>query len=185
MSSAPAAIFFPDPAPEAWLVVLPAVLCLVMGAVLAAIRRNIALHAPIAIASLAVLCAVDALLLHRVLADGPLVMVMGRWLPPFGIAFTVDVLGAALALVAALVALAAAFVFARLRFGWLRVPAFFIITVRMFPPIIRAYWTPLPAMASIAWSSTITCPKPWKWPKRSRAALRNGRRSRGVIRRSC
>ena len=35
-----------------------------------------------------------------------------------------------------LVALAAAFVFARLRFGWLRVPAFFIITVRMFPPIV-------------------------------------------------
>ena len=35
-------------------------------------------------------------------------MVMGRWLPPFGIAFTVDLIGALFALMAAVVALAGA-----------------------------------------------------------------------------
>jgi multicomponent Na+:H+ antiporter subunit D len=104
----PATVFVADPSPETWLVVLPVVLCLIMGAVLAAIRRNIALHAPIAIASLAALCLIDVALLHQVATQGPLNMVMGRWLPPFGIAFTVDLLGATFALVAALVALAAA-----------------------------------------------------------------------------
>jgi multiple sugar transport system permease protein len=35
-----------------------------------------------------------------------------------------------------LAALGAAFVFSRMRLGWLRVPAFFIIAIRMFPPIV-------------------------------------------------
>lgn len=104
----PALVYVPDPAPETWLVILPVVLCLVVGAVLAGMRGRIALHAPIAIASLALLVLVDALLLLEVLRDGPMTMVMGRWLPPFGIAFTVDLLGASLALVAAVVALAGA-----------------------------------------------------------------------------
>jgi multicomponent Na+:H+ antiporter subunit D len=104
----PTAIFTADPGPASWLVILPVVLCLIAGAALAAIRRNIALHTPIAIAALALLAAIDALLLHQVATHGPITMVMGRWLPPFGIAFTVDILGAAMALVAALVALAAA-----------------------------------------------------------------------------
>lgn len=104
----PTTVFVPDPTPEAWLVILPVVLCLVMGAALAAIRRKITLHAPLAIAGLAALCLIDMALLHQVATHGPLNMVMGRWLPPFGIAFTVDLLGASLALVAAFVALAAA-----------------------------------------------------------------------------
>ncbi|MGG2476298.1 hypothetical protein ACNVD4_13090, partial [Rhizobium sp. BR5] len=37
---------------------------------------------------------------------GPFTMVMGRWLPPFGIAFTADLTGALLSLTAAIVALA-------------------------------------------------------------------------------
>lgn len=54
-----------------------------------------------------------------------------------------------------LVALAAAFVFARLRFGWLRVPAFFIITVRMFPPIVVII--PLfPLMSALGLLDTLT-----------------------------
>ena len=40
--------------------------------------------------------ATNAALLSRVVAEGPLVMTMGRWLPPFGIAFTADMLGAQL-----------------------------------------------------------------------------------------
>lgn len=35
-----------------------------------------------------------------------------------------------------LIALCAAFVFSRMKMGWLRVPALLLITVRMFPPII-------------------------------------------------
>jgi multicomponent Na+:H+ antiporter subunit D len=42
-----------------------------------------------------------------VAAGGPVTMVMGRWLPPFGIAFTVDLFGAMMALAAAIVGLAA------------------------------------------------------------------------------
>jgi multicomponent Na+:H+ antiporter subunit D len=103
-----ATIFTPDPSPAAWLVILPVVLCLLSGAGLALIRGNIRLHAPIAIAALAVLVVIDALLLVEVAMNGPMTMMMGRWLPPFGIAFTVDILGASLALVAAIIALSAA-----------------------------------------------------------------------------
>ena len=35
-----------------------------------------------------------------------------------------------------LCALSAAFVFSRMRLGWLRIPAFLLITIRMFPPIV-------------------------------------------------
>ncbi len=95
--------------PESWLTILPVVLMIAAGAVLTTIRRRIGWHAPIAIAALILLVMLDAALLARVATGGPLTMVMGRWLPPFGIAFTVDVAGALLALAAALVALAASF----------------------------------------------------------------------------
>jgi len=104
----PTLVFTADPTPETWLIIAPVVLCLTVGAAIAAIRRNIALHAPIAIAGLVGLCLIDMALLYQVAAHGPMNMVMGRWLPPFGIAFTVDLLGATLALTAAIVALAAA-----------------------------------------------------------------------------
>lgn len=91
---------------EAWLTILPVVLMLIAGAALAAIRRRLDLHAPVAAAALIALVGLDAWLLARVTASGPVTMVMGRWLPPFGIAFTVDVAGALLALVAAGIALA-------------------------------------------------------------------------------
>ncbi|MFM2279501.1 MAG: hypothetical protein RLZZ444_1732, partial [Pseudomonadota bacterium] len=87
--------------------------CLLTGALLAMVRKRIGLHAPIALLALAGLVVIDALLLVRVLSEGPVTMVLGRWLPPFGIAFTVDLLGASFALVAALVALAAALYGAR------------------------------------------------------------------------
>jgi multicomponent Na+:H+ antiporter subunit D len=91
-----------------WLTILPVVLMLMGGALLAVIRRRIDWHPPIAVAALALLVVLDALLLYHVATTGPLTMVMGRWLPPFGIAFTVDVAGALLALSSALVALATA-----------------------------------------------------------------------------
>lgn len=58
-------------------------------------------------------------------------------------------------LVTLLTALAAAYVFARMRAGWLRVPAFFIITIRMFPPIIVII--PLfPLMSALGLLDTLT-----------------------------
>ena len=52
-------------------------------------------------------------------------------------------------------ALGAAFVFSRIRLGWLRLPAFFIITIRMFPPIVVII--PLfPLMNSLGLLDTLT-----------------------------
>lgn len=89
-----------------WLVVAPVLLCLTLGAVLMMLRRRLVLQAPVAIAGLAALVVVDAALLARVVSGGPVTMVMGRWLPPFGIAFSVDLLGALMALAAAIAGLA-------------------------------------------------------------------------------
>ncbi|PDT05353.1 Na+/H+ antiporter subunit D [Rhizobium chutanense] len=89
-----------------WLAVLPVVHCIALGAVLLMLRAYPRLQAGLAISGLAGLALIDAALLAKVAAEGPLTMVMGRWLPPFGIAFTVDLLGALLAFTAALAALA-------------------------------------------------------------------------------
>ena len=95
-------------AADQWLVILPVALSLGFGAALMMMRHTIRLHAIVAIIGLSILVAVDLLLLGRVLAGGPVTMMMGRWLPPFGIAFTVDVAGALFALTAAIVALVGA-----------------------------------------------------------------------------
>ncbi|WEX78351.1 Na+/H+ antiporter subunit D [Sinorhizobium numidicum] len=90
-----------------WLVILPVAWCLAVGAFLVMLRRPIGFHPVIAIAGLAGLVLIDGLLLEHVATNGPVTMVMGRWLPPFGIAFTVDLTGALFALAGALVAFAA------------------------------------------------------------------------------
>ncbi|MBP2446774.1 Na+/H+ antiporter subunit D [Rhizobium leguminosarum] len=90
-----------------WLAILPVAHCITLGAVLLMLRNHPRLQAWLAISGLAALALIDAALLAKVSAEGPLTMVMGRWLPPFGIAFTVDLLGALMAFTAALVALAA------------------------------------------------------------------------------
>ncbi|MGN7291869.1 Na+/H+ antiporter subunit D [Rhizobium sp. SAFR-030] len=90
-----------------WLVVLPPTLMIGLGAIVMMIRHRTRLHAMIALPGLALLVLIDAALLWKVVAGGPVTMVMGRWLPPFGIAFTVDIFGALMALAAAIAALAA------------------------------------------------------------------------------
>jgi len=107
-----AAMVMAPSSPSDWLVVLPVAWCLLAGAILLMIRRRTELQAGLAIAALSLLALMDLALLSRVVADGPVTMTMGRWLPPFGISFTVDVLGAVFAFTSALVAVAAA-VFAR------------------------------------------------------------------------
>ena len=93
--------------PAHWLAILPVALCISLGALLLMLRSLPRLQAWIAIAGLAVLLFLDAALLRQVVEHGPLTMVMGRWLPPFGIAFTVDVFSALRALAAAVAALSA------------------------------------------------------------------------------
>ncbi|MCV9997775.1 Na+/H+ antiporter subunit D [Pararhizobium sp. YC-54] len=91
-----------------WLVILPAVWCIAIGALLMMIRHKGWLQPLIAVAALAVLVVLDAALLWHVAGSGPVTMVMGRWLPPFGIAFTADLTGALFALMSAVVAFAGA-----------------------------------------------------------------------------
>lgn len=89
-----------------WLVIAPLAVCVLMGAVLLMLRKNTGLQPLIAIPGLCLLVLVDAALLAMIITEGPVTMTMGRWLPPFGIAFTVDLLGAILTLVAGIAALA-------------------------------------------------------------------------------
>lgn len=102
-----ALVMAPVPLPD-WLIILPIALCIGVGAVLMMMRHAIRYHALVAIAALALLVVLDAALLWKVATQGPFTMVMGRWLPPFGIAFTADLTGALLSLAAAIVALAGA-----------------------------------------------------------------------------
>ena len=87
-----------------WLAVTPIALCITVGAALMMIRHRTHWHSAVALVGLGLLVLVVVLLLVKVMADGPLTMMMGRWLPPFGIAITVDLTGALLALAAAIVA---------------------------------------------------------------------------------
>jgi multicomponent Na+:H+ antiporter subunit D len=70
------------------------------------LRKRLHWQAPISVATLALVALAAAALLYRVWTGGTVVMTMGRWLPPFGITFTVDVLGALFACTASFVALA-------------------------------------------------------------------------------
>jgi len=102
-----AALVHAPPTAAAWLVILPVAWCLAIGALLVMLRRPIGSHPTIAIIGLAGLVLIDGLLLKTVVENGPLTMVMGRWLPPFGIAFTADLTGVLFAITAALVAFVA------------------------------------------------------------------------------
>ncbi len=103
------AAFIAGPTPAAdWLLLVPVVLPVLAGAVLLVVRHQVRLHAAIAIAAFGLTFAGAAGLLYRVVTEGPLVMTMGRWLPPFGISFNADALGATFAAVASFVAFAGA-----------------------------------------------------------------------------
>ncbi|HWU65045.1 MAG TPA: Na+/H+ antiporter subunit D [Ensifer sp.] len=96
------------PVPAAhWLVIAPPVLCLLVGAILIMVRKRLDLQSWLAIPALALLLLIDAALLAAVTREGPITMVMGRWLPPFGIAFTVDITGALFNLAGGIAALSA------------------------------------------------------------------------------
>jgi multicomponent Na+:H+ antiporter subunit D len=88
-----------------WLVIAPVVLPLFAGALLLVLRSRTRLHGAVALAGLAANLICCAFLFARVGESGPVVMTMGRWLPPFGISFTADHLGALFAAVGSVVGL--------------------------------------------------------------------------------
>ena len=90
-----------------WLIVTPVVWCILIGAILLMLRKRTELQPLIAIPALGVLALMTLGLLWHVLQSGTVTMTMGRWLPPFGISFTVDLLGAFFAATSSIVAFAA------------------------------------------------------------------------------
>jgi len=90
----------------AWLDVLPVLLCIAGAALLPLLNRRSALQAIVCGVILVAVLASDVALLAHVLADGPLAMTMGNWLPPFGISFVADAVGTGFALASAMVAFA-------------------------------------------------------------------------------
>ncbi len=90
--------------PADWLIIAPVVISISFGALLLMLRHEMRSQAAVALLGLGGVVLANAGLLSRVLSDGPLVMTMGRWLPPFGISFTADILGASFALVSSAVA---------------------------------------------------------------------------------
>ena len=89
-----------------WVIILPVVLALLGAAVLLMLRRLVRAQVWVCAGVLLLILFCDGILAQRVLDSGPLSMTMGRWLPPFGISFTADMMGAGFALAAAFVALA-------------------------------------------------------------------------------
>ncbi|TCD14090.1 Na+/H+ antiporter subunit D [Oricola cellulosilytica] len=82
-----------------WLVVAPLVVGFVFGALCLMTRKDTGRQPFVAITGLLAMLAADIGLFWHVYTNGTVVMTMGRWLPPFGITFAADMLGALLALV--------------------------------------------------------------------------------------
>lgn len=96
----------PVPAGD-WLVVAPSLITILGGSLCLMLRKNTDLQPKLGIGLLALLVLANVGLLIRVLDQGMITMVMGSWLPPFGIAFTVDTLGATMSLIGSVVAFCA------------------------------------------------------------------------------
>ncbi|GAB4514700.1 MAG: Na+/H+ antiporter subunit D [Roseibium sp.] len=90
-----------------WLVVAPCLITILGGSLCLMLRKNTDLQPKLGIGFLGLLVLANLALLVRVLDHGIITMVMGSWLPPFGIAFTVDTLGATLSLIGSVVAFCA------------------------------------------------------------------------------
>lgn len=93
-------------APGDMLVIAPICITILTGALLVMLRRQVGLHPTLSFLALVGLVVSNAALVLRVMEHGPITMTMGRWLPPFGISFSVDLLGATLTLIGSIVALA-------------------------------------------------------------------------------
>jgi len=88
-----------------WLIVAPVATAIIGAAFTMMVRKNTQHQAWMALVFLALITVEVFMLLSRVAELGPLTMVMSRWLPPFGIAFTADLIGVTLAAISCLVIL--------------------------------------------------------------------------------
>ncbi len=88
-----------------WVIILPVVLALLGAAILLMLRSTLRGQSVFAIIVVMAIIFIDVLLLLKILEFGPQTMTMGKWLAPFGISFSVDVIGAAFALAGAVVTL--------------------------------------------------------------------------------
>ncbi|MBZ8133108.1 Na+/H+ antiporter subunit D [Afifella sp. IM 167] len=123
------------------LVIAPTLITVLFGAVLLLFRKRAVLQFPIGIFALALLVVACAGILARVLTAGPIAMAMGSWLPPFGINFTADVLGASFAFFASLVALTVGVFATRDIDGLGRRYGFFPFLLLMMTGICNAFLT--------------------------------------------
>lgn len=96
------------PALADWLVIAPVILPFAFATVIVMLRQRVERHGLIAIVGFALLVLSNLALIRHVSSQGVVVMAMSNWIPPFGIAFTVDIVGALFALVASVVGLLAA-----------------------------------------------------------------------------
>jgi len=90
-----------------FLVVAPSLITLLGGAICLMMRKRTDLQAAFGVTFLVLLVLANIGLLIRVLDQGVITMVMGSWLPPFGIAFSVDALSATMSAIGSIVALCA------------------------------------------------------------------------------
>ncbi|MEO0544392.1 MAG: Na+/H+ antiporter subunit D [Pseudomonadota bacterium] len=100
------ALVLPSPDLADWLVVAPLCIGFAFGALCLMLRKDVRLQTRLAMTGLVLFFASTVGLFLNVLENGTTVMAMGRWLPPFGITFTVDLLGANFALATGFVGLA-------------------------------------------------------------------------------
>ncbi len=91
------------------LAILPVIIPLIATALMVALYKQPRFHRPIALLTLTAHLFASLTLLEVVWRDGVLVMAVGTWPAPFGIVFAVDLFGAALVSVTALVGLATLF----------------------------------------------------------------------------
>lgn len=92
--------------PVAWLAIVPAILPLMAGALAISLRSQVTAQRWFALLVLILQLGFNTALLLQVRDHGILSLTMGNWLPPFGITFAADMLGAILSLTATAVALA-------------------------------------------------------------------------------
>ncbi len=90
-----------------WVLILPVVLALMGAALLLMLRNGRGWQAGFALLTVVAIIGCEVELLRRTMELGPQTMTMGKWLPPFGISFTADVMSAGFALASALVAFVA------------------------------------------------------------------------------
>ncbi len=98
-----------DLSPSDFLIVTPVVIPIIFGALLVMLRSKPNWQSPVAITGLILAMLGSFGLLQQVIANGPITMTMGRWLPPFGISFTADLMGALFAFTGLFVALSGLF----------------------------------------------------------------------------